>query len=436
MCDYIGTEEELTLPVNYHGKNYEIGNSAFTYCTNLKKVTIPNSVTNIGSAAFRHCENLTHVLIPNSVTNIGRSAFYYCTNLTNVIIPNSVTFIDDFAFSYCDRLTNINIPNSVTSIGEYIFTSCDGLTSVTIGNSVASIKTSSFEHCHNLTSVTIGESVENIERYAFYDCINLADITIPNSVTNIDIQAFERCFNLSNLTIKSITPIFIDEMFEPCFTATLTVPNGSAKAYSNMGGFWGQFASIKEEASLNISSANQWSTCALAFDAELPEGVRAFAPTGLTGKYVDMTEVEALEANKPYVLYAQEGYTGTLSGTVDVANYQETVTDGVLSGAIVKQEINEGYVLQNQGKGSMFYNVNGQAFTIPAGKCWMSAFNAGTSSVMMRFSDGANDIEGVYMDAPIDAPVNETIYDLEGKPVEEMMSGRVYIVGGKKIMKR
>lgn len=36
------------------------------------------SVTNIGRAAFSRCSNLTSVSIPNSVTDIGESAFYAC----------------------------------------------------------------------------------------------------------------------------------------------------------------------------------------------------------------------------------------------------------------------------------------------------------------------------------------------------------------------
>ena len=50
-------------------------------------VTIPSTitydgilydVTSIGQAAFSGCSRLTSVTIPNSVTSIGVSAFYYC----------------------------------------------------------------------------------------------------------------------------------------------------------------------------------------------------------------------------------------------------------------------------------------------------------------------------------------------------------------------
>ena len=56
------------------------------------------TVTSIGDRAFSSCSGLTSVNIPNSVTSIGYGAFLGCTGLTSVIIPNSVTSIDNSAF--------------------------------------------------------------------------------------------------------------------------------------------------------------------------------------------------------------------------------------------------------------------------------------------------------------------------------------------------
>ncbi len=80
----------------------------------------PYSVTSIGYGAFSWCSGLTSVTIPNSVTYIG-DAFRYCSGLTSITIPNSVTYIDDWAFSSCTGLTSVTIPNSVTSIGISVF---------------------------------------------------------------------------------------------------------------------------------------------------------------------------------------------------------------------------------------------------------------------------------------------------------------------------
>ena len=74
-------------------------------------ITIPSSikvndakytVTSIGKSAFSFCTGLTSITIPNSVTSIGESAFFNCSSLTSISIPNSVTSIESGAFAYCN----------------------------------------------------------------------------------------------------------------------------------------------------------------------------------------------------------------------------------------------------------------------------------------------------------------------------------------------
>ena len=73
-------------------------------------ITIPSSikvneseytVREIEEAAFSNCSGLTSVTIPNSVTSIKGSTFEGCSSLTSVTIPNSVTSIGIRAFSEC-----------------------------------------------------------------------------------------------------------------------------------------------------------------------------------------------------------------------------------------------------------------------------------------------------------------------------------------------
>jgi hypothetical protein len=87
------------------------------------------------------------------VTYILDSAFSQCSGLTSVTIPNSVTSIGGYAFGYCSGLTSVTIPNSVTSIGDNAFYDCSGLTIVTIGSGVNSIGKESFSQCPELTDV-------------------------------------------------------------------------------------------------------------------------------------------------------------------------------------------------------------------------------------------------------------------------------------------
>ena len=253
---------DIVIPesITYNASKYSvtsIGDWAFSYCTGLTSITIPNSVTSIGNYTFFGCSGLTSVTIPNSVTSIGDYAFYDCCSLTSITIPNSVTSIGDGAFSGCSGLTSITIPNSVTSIGELAFDGCSGLTSVTIPNSVTSIgdyvlnrcdgikntiivndmfvylpKTytghysipenitkiigGAFEDCSGLTSVTIPNSVTSIGGHAFFYCSGLTSVTIPNSVTSIGDWAFSECSGLTSVTIPNSVTSIGDWAFDCC----------------------------------------------------------------------------------------------------------------------------------------------------------------------------------------------------------------------------
>ena len=247
-----------------------IGESAFSDCSGLTSVTIPNSVTSIGWGVFKSCSSLTSVTIGNSVTSIGGFVFSECRGLTSVTIGNSVTSIGYSAFKNCTGLTSITIPNSVTSFGEYAFYGCRSLTSFTIPNSVTSIGNDAFCDCSGLTSITIGNSVTSIGKEAFRNCSGLTSITLPNSVTSIGNDAFYYCTGLTSITIpNSVTSIgsdafagvdltsVISEIEEPFWisrntfshnthmNAILYVPEGTVDKYKATGG-WICFLFIEE----------------------------------------------------------------------------------------------------------------------------------------------------------------------------------------------
>ena len=206
---YNGNNEETTIPLNICNVLVKsIGENAFSDCTNLTSITIPNSVTSIGKYAFSECSNLTSVTISDSVTDIDEGAFRKCSNLTSITIPDSITDIGEDAFSGCSSLTSIEIPNSVTSIGRYAFSECNSLTSIELPDSVTSIGDHTFYGCESLTSIIIPNSVISIGDFAFCDCCSLTNITIPDTVTDIGEEAFGSCISLKSITIpNSVTSI-------------------------------------------------------------------------------------------------------------------------------------------------------------------------------------------------------------------------------------
>ena len=82
-------------------------------------------MTYIGRSAFSGCSGLTSINIPDSVTYIGVRVFEGCSSLTSINIPDSVTYIGIYAFSGCASLDSLVIPASVTTIGDRAFLDCN-----------------------------------------------------------------------------------------------------------------------------------------------------------------------------------------------------------------------------------------------------------------------------------------------------------------------
>ena len=192
------------------------------------------------------------------VTRIAMSAFSGCSDLTSITIPDGVTTIGFSAFSSCSGLTSITIPDGVTTIGQQAFLRCSNLTSITIPNSITNIYGSAFSRCSSLTSITIPDGVTIIDSYSFSGCSGLTSITIPSSVTYIGIDAFENCSSLASVIIDVPSPLTINSsVFTNRANATLYVPAGAKAAYE-AADYWKDFKEIVEAGapSGNIVFAN------------------------------------------------------------------------------------------------------------------------------------------------------------------------------------
>ncbi len=135
----------------------------------------------------------TKITLKNDTSGIADNAFSYCTNLTNIKIPDSVTIIGAWAFFSCPNLTAIEIPSSVIGIGVYALLGCENLTIYgNIGSyaeSYANINVIPFVDI-NKKITTLTSKVDNISVKGTFDdgvILNVEKATVKNAVAAYDI---------------------------------------------------------------------------------------------------------------------------------------------------------------------------------------------------------------------------------------------------------
>lgn len=167
----------------------EIGDSAFSNCTNLTTVELGDGVTQIGTNAFIRCTQISSITIGSRVSSIGKNAFNGCTALTNANIGSGA--IGESAFNGCPNLATVELGGGVTSIGKNAFLKCTALTSMNIGSSVKTIESYAFSACSSLSEVTI--SAAQIGYQAFKGANALKTVTLGEGVEKIPAGAFSNC---------------------------------------------------------------------------------------------------------------------------------------------------------------------------------------------------------------------------------------------------
>lgn len=191
---------------------------AFEGCTNLIRVTIPESTQYIGEAAFIS-SGLILATMSEGVKSIAGGAFWGCGSLIDVAIPESVMEVGDEAFA---------------ETAWYGKQPCGVLY---LSNWAVGVKKM------DLSNISIFEGVKGMaEGVIRYDC---QSVIIPGSVVYLS-RAFELA-NPSTIVCKALTPPKgVDEKtFERVKnSSTLYVPAASVNAYI-ADEYWGEFENIK-----------------------------------------------------------------------------------------------------------------------------------------------------------------------------------------------
>ena len=186
-----------------------IGKYAF-YLSDIQKVNIPKSITEIRTNAFECSTSLTTVTIESGSTlkTIKAFAFLDCDSLDSITLPSSLKKIEGYAFERTG-LTSVTIPRYCTSIGKYAFSQCPKLKSISVNgknknfsskNGVLFNKKKSvliqYPAGKTSTSYKVPSSVRTIKTWAFQGEEGLAiypkvnTLIMPKKISKIEKNAF------------------------------------------------------------------------------------------------------------------------------------------------------------------------------------------------------------------------------------------------------
>ncbi len=289
---------DIVIPsqVKYSGVTYTvvgIGSGAFSGCSDLISISLPETISTISSSAFYNCSGLTTLLIPESVLEIQAYAFKGCTGLKEIRIPDNVTSIKGSACEGCTNLTSAYIGKSVTTFGNYMFQGCTNLETIELNASPQEIYSTAFAGCSSVRTLIIGEDVTKINEesltgltglskivynavrsssgctsssscwpnpraiatleigdkvellppYIFRNFTSLTSVTLPASLTQISNHVFNGCSKLTQITSHALIPPSTPNSAFSNYDATLFVPNVSLTYYQSAN-TWKDFYSI------------------------------------------------------------------------------------------------------------------------------------------------------------------------------------------------
>ena len=170
-----------------------------------------------------------------------------------------------------------------------------------------------------------------------------------------------------------------------------------------------------------------WATACLSYDAEVPEGTKAYYISAIDGSQVVLNELDEIPAGEGFILNAAKG-THTFAALEAAPSPISNLLVGTLSAVAV--EPNSVYVLGKREEAGEMAMMLYTGTEIGAGHAYLP-MPTGEAAAAYTFKLGT--VDGITsIDADGGAPA--TVYNLSGQRVESMQKGRIYIVNGKKVM--
>ncbi len=195
--------ENLEIPEKLDGKPVlKIQDKAFFHYTSLRRVCIPDSVTELGDKAFASCTNLEKVILSESLTKIPEWCFAYCENLKHIVGLEHITHFGDYCFYRGYAGNKLRLLQEIGLLGSYAFSECMQLEELSLGRVIAG-GIMVFSRNFGLKEIYIAKENTVVLEYMFYKCSSLEKIDLPNSVTEIKRYAFALCPSLKSFKLPA-----------------------------------------------------------------------------------------------------------------------------------------------------------------------------------------------------------------------------------------
>lgn len=255
--DILYSEMEHSV-IRFEGPLTTIGEGAFSHCTNLHNISLPDSVTEIGEEAFFECTGMECMTLGNGLRRVNARAFDNCLALYTLHIPSiwcwcqiefagptaNPTYYSQTLIVNGKKVISLELPDIVDGVKPYAFYNNTAITEVSVAASVKHFGTKAFEGCDNIRKV----SVADIAAWCATDFANETANPLSiagelhvngNRVTSLSLegitevksQAFINCTSLQSLTAEDITTIGT-EAFRACSSLRNVLLGGGTKELS------------------------------------------------------------------------------------------------------------------------------------------------------------------------------------------------------------
>ena len=314
-----------------------IGEHAFISCTNLKRIELPNGLTQIGFGAFSNL-NIKAILIPASISNIGTYAFYSCDELNtvyytgteeqwNTLTENNIgdnndpllnatvqcnwdgssipenpdpttpteptepeddtisgTCGDDLAWTLQDNVLTISGTGAMT---DYADDSApwlgNAILEIVLPDGLTRIGDYAFQSSL-ISNIEIPGTVQEIGQGAFFYCSNLKSVDIPAGISSIADDTFGYCRSMTSISIpESVTNIGAGAFYYCSSLKNIEVPDGITSIANNTFALCKSLTNIKIPEGVTDIGDGAFNQCSSLTEIEIPESVTSIGEMAFMG---------------------------------------------------------------------------------------------------------------------------------------------------------